>query len=103
MRRPAAIVRMATFLTALRSYKADVGVFPSTDQGLQALREEPMGVSGWAGPYLTKNVPMDPWGRPYLYKYPGQHGAEPDIVSLGRDGRPGGEGIDADIVSWKNN
>jgi len=56
----------------------------------------------WAGPYLPKDVPMDPWGRPYEYKYPGEHGEDPDIISLGADGQPGGDGNNADIVSWSN-
>ena len=91
-----------TFLTALGNYKLDTGVFPTTEQGLQALRVRPENQPQWAGPYLTKDIPMDPWGRPYLYKYPGDHGDEPDVISLGADGQPGGDGINADIVSWKN-
>ena len=55
----------------------------------------------WQGPYLPQEVPKDPWGNPYVYKYPGEHGDEPDIISYGADGKPGGEGINADIVSWK--
>lgn len=55
----------------------------------------------WNGPYLPKDVPRDPWGRPYIYTYPGEHGVEPDIVSYGADRQPGGEGIRADIVSWE--
>ena len=90
------------YMTALGGYKLDTGTFPSTEQGLQALRLKPEGVENWAGPYLQKDVGNDPWQHPYLYKYPGEHGDEPDIVSLGRDGQPGGEGFDADIVSWKN-
>ena len=79
------------FKTALLSYKIDSGTFPANDQGLEALR-----------PYLDGDVPTDPWKHPYTYKYPGQHGDAPDIISLGADGQPGGDGINADIVSWKN-
>lgn len=87
---------------ALTLYKLDTGVFPPTGVGLQALRQKPENVSNWAGPYLAKDVPMDAWNRPYLYKYPSEHGEAPDVVSLGADGQPGGEGYDADIVSWSN-
>ena len=102
-KRTAAIQQINTFMTALGNYKLDTGVFPGTDQGLEALRVKPENIPNWAGPYLTKDIPMDPWGRPYLYKYPGEHGDEPDIISLGADGQPGGEGNNADVVSWKNN
>ena len=71
-------------------------------QGLQALRVKPEDVDQWAGPYLPQEFRIDPWGHPYLYKFPGEHGDEPDIVSLGADGQPGGEGNNADIVSWSN-
>jgi len=88
---------------ALTLYKLDTGTFPPTAIGLQALRTKPDdNVANWAGPYLAKDVPMDAWGRPYLYRYPGEHGESPDIVSLGADGQPGGEGYDADIVNWSN-
>ena len=98
----AARSQIDSFMTALGAYKLDTGTFPTTEQGLQALRVAPDGVNQWAGPYLPKEIPMDPWGRPYLYKYPGEHGDEPDLISLGADGEPGGEGNNADIVSWKN-
>jgi general secretion pathway protein G len=90
------------FMTALGAYKLDTGLFPTTEQGLNALRQQPQGLAQWRGPYLPKEVPMDAWGHPFLYKYPGDHGDEPDIVCLGADGQPNGEGINADIVSWKN-
>lgn len=92
-----------SFMTALGAYKLDTGTYPSTEMGLNALRVKPESVNQWAGPYLPQDIPTDPWGRPYLYKYPGEHGDEPDIVSLGSDGQPGGDGNNADIVSWKNN
>jgi general secretion pathway protein G len=88
--------------TALGMYKLDTSMFPTTEQGLNALRVKPEGVNGWGGPYLPQDVPTDPWGRPYVYKYPGEHGDEPDIISLGADGQPGGTGISEDIVSWKS-
>lgn len=89
-----------SFQTALGAYKLDTSKFPTTEQGLQALRVQPEGVARWDGPYLPQDIPADPWGNPYVYKYPGEHGDEPDIVSLGADGMPGGEGDDADILSW---
>jgi len=98
----AARTQIDNFMTALGSYKLDTGMFPTTEQGLKALREKPADVNQWAGPYMPKDIPKDPWEHDYVYKYPGEHGDEPDIVSMGRDGQPGGEGVDADIVSWKN-
>jgi general secretion pathway protein G len=80
----------------------DTGLFPSNEQGLQALRMKPANLNLWNGPYLPQEIPLDPWGRPYLYKYPGDHGDEPDVISYGADGQAGGEGINADIVSWKS-
>jgi general secretion pathway protein G len=91
-----------SFSTALGAYKLDTSLFPSTEQGLKALREKPEGVNGWQGPYLPQEVPTDPWGRPYVYKFPGEHGDEPDIISYGADGQPGGSDINEDIVSWKS-
>ena len=96
----AARAQINSFMTALGAYKLDTGLFPTTEQGLQALRAKPQGVNQWEGPYLPQEIPVDPWGRPYVYKYPGEHGDEPDIVCLGADGQPGGEGTNADIVSW---
>ena len=90
------------FYTALGSYKLDTGTFPTTEQGLQALRVKPGEVNQWAGPYMPQDIPKDPWGHDYTYKYPGDHGDEPDILSYGADGQSGGEGFNADIVSWKS-
>ena len=101
-RQTAARAQINGFMTALGAYKLDTSTFPTTEQGLGALRVAPAGVPLWKGPYLPQEVPLDPWGRPYAYKYPGEHGDEPDIVSLGADGTPGGEEINADILSWKN-
>ncbi|WP_068809331.1 type II secretion system major pseudopilin GspG [Thauera phenolivorans] len=87
------------FEKALDQYRLDVGRYPATEQGLAALMQAPAGVSRWAGPYLKKAVPADPWGQPYQYRQPGEHG-EFDLLSWGADGKPGGEGIDADIGNW---
>ena len=84
---------------ALQQYRLDVGRFPTTEQGLQALQVKPTNVNKWDGPYLEKTLPPDPWGRPYAYASPGEHG-DFDLSSPGRDGRPGGEGLDADITNW---
>ena len=98
----AARTQMDNFMTALGSYKLDTGTFPTTEQGLQALREKPADLEQWDGPYMPKDIPKDPWGHDYVYKFPGEHGDEPDIISLGADGQPGGDGFNADIFSWKN-
>ena len=84
---------------ALEQYRLDVGIFPTTEQGLAALITRPADSARWDGPYLSKGLPLDPWGHPYQYKQPGEHG-EFDLISLGRDGRAGGEGLDADIGNW---
>jgi general secretion pathway protein G len=84
---------------ALDQYRLDVGRYPTTQEGLNALNVNP-GADRWQGPYLKKELPQDPWGRPYLYQYPGSHG-EYDLYTLGLDGAPGGEGEDADVLSWK--
>jgi len=91
-----------SFMTALGAYKLDTGTFPSTELGLNALRLRPENMLQWNGPYFPQDVPLDPWKRPYGYKYPGEHGDEPDIISFGADGQPGGEKNDADILSWKS-
>ena len=85
---------------ALEMYKLDVGRFPSTGEGLVALVDKPAGTTGWNGPYLKSDVPLDPWNREYHYKYPGERG-ELDIFSYGQNGTPGGEGEDADVGNWK--
>lgn len=84
---------------ALDQYRLDVGRYPTTQEGLNALNVNP-GVERWQGPYLKKELPQDPWSRPYIYQCPGSHG-EYDLYSLGADGAPGGEGEDADVLSWK--
>lgn len=87
------------FGKALDQYRLDTGHYPSTAQGLAALMTKPAGETKWDGPYLKKAVPADPWGNPYQYRQPGEHG-DYDLLSYGRDGRAGGEGEDADITSW---
>lgn len=101
-RQTAARAQINSFMTALGAYKLDTGVFPSTEIGLKALREKPQAVNNWQGPYLPQDVPNDPWGRAYQYRYPGEHGDEPDVVSLGADGQIGGDAMNTDIVSWKS-
>jgi len=83
---------------ALDQYRIDTGSYPPTALGLRGLMQRGSHPR-WAGPYLTKSVPPDPWGRPYVYRSPGEHG-EFDLLSLGRDGRAGGTGEDADVTSW---
>lgn len=85
---------------SLEMYKLDVGRFPSTSEGLNALVDKPGNAVGWNGPYLKGGkVPSDPWNREYHYKYPGEH-AEMDIFSYGQNGSPGGDGEDADVNNW---
>lgn len=97
----AARTQMQSFMTALGAYKLDTGVYPTTEQGLQALRARPETVTNWQGPYIQE-IPTDPWQRPFVYKFPGEHGDEPDIISYGADGQPGGSDINEDVVSWKS-
>jgi len=91
--------QIIAFEKALQQYRLDVGRFPGTEQGLQALLARPANIAKWDGPYLEKALPMDPWGKAYVYLSPGEHG-DFDISSFGRDGRAGGDGLDADITSW---
>jgi len=84
---------------ALDQYRLDVGHYPASAQGLQALNQQPADEPRWGGPYLAKSLPPDPWGRDYLYRSPGEHG-DYDLLSFGKDGKPGGDGEDADVVSW---
>ncbi len=86
--------------TALDTFRLDVGRYPSTQEGLEALRTSPGAVPGWDGPYLKKPVPLDPWARPYVYVSPGEHG-DYDLYTYGADGAPGGEKDAADIASWQ--
>ena len=97
----AARQQIQQFGQALGMYKLDTGQFPSTEQGLGALRLHPANVNQWNGPYLQTDIPTDPWGFQFVYKFPGDHGDEPDTISYGADGQPGGTGNNDDIVSWK--
>ena len=93
------------FGLALDNYRLDNGGYPTTEQGLAALQEKPARDSvalNWRGPYLKKAIPSDPWGRPYNYASPGEHSPTTyDLWTFGRDGQEGGEGDDADVVSWR--
>ncbi len=84
---------------ALDQYRLDTGHYPSTEQGLLALFVKPGDEPRWEGPYLKKQAPPDPWGKPYIYKQPGEHG-ELDLFSYGKDGQPGGTDNAADITNW---
>ena len=97
----AAKSQISLFETAIDTYRLDVGRFPTTQQGLAALREKPDDADNWDGPYLPKEIPLDPWGNPYEYKYPSEH-SDYEIISYGADKQPGGDGDDADIYSWKS-
>jgi len=88
--------QIEAFSRALESYRLDTGHFPDASQGLQALVARPQNEPKWNGPYLLKEVPNDPWGRPYQYVVPGSK-SDFDLLSLGRDGAPGGTGEDADL------
>jgi general secretion pathway protein G len=91
--------QISEFESALDQFKLDVGRYPSNDEGLQALRAKPANVANWDGPYLKKEIAPDPWGHSYVYRFPGMHG-DFDILSFGADGQEGGDGDNADIVSW---
>jgi general secretion pathway protein G len=101
----AARAQIELFALALDQYRLDNDFYPSSSQGLEGLRQRPTGdpeARNWRGPYLRKAIPLDPWGRPYVYKSPGEVNVESyDLVSLGRDGQPGGTGEDADVTSWE--
>ena len=98
-RRTAAVSQIATFGTALDAYEVDVGSYPQGKNGLSALLQEPREGTGWRGPYLQKEVPLDPWGNPYLYECPGKHNPSGyDLSSSGPDGRAG---TDDDINNWQ--
>jgi general secretion pathway protein G len=88
------------FGTALDTFRLDVGRYPTSQEGLAALMQKPGGADRWDGPYLKKDLPPDPWGKPYIYKSPGDHGVY-DIISYGADGAPGGDGNNRDITSWE--
>ncbi len=96
----AAKAQIELLSTSLDTFRLDVGRYPTSQEGLEALRTQPGGLERWDGPYLKKDVPLDPWGKPYIYKSPGDHGPF-DILSYGADGAPGGDGDNHDISSWE--
>ena len=98
-RQAAARVQIELLGAALDQFKLDVGRYPTSQEGLQALQKSPGNAPGWEGPYLKKEVPRDPWGSPYQYRSPGEHG-EYDLTSLGSDGAAGGDGEATDVTSW---
>src|SRR5262249_11196099 len=96
----AAKIQVHALSAAVDSFHLDNGRFPSSDEGLKALMEHPSDAPSWDGPYLkTRDSLIDPWGRPYLYRIPGQHG-EYDVYTLGSDNREGGDGDAADVGNW---
>lgn len=99
----AARVQVEQLSTALDMFRLDVGRYPTSEEGLQALVQRPFGVDRWDGPYLQKSsVPDDPWHNPFHYKAPGESGRRYDLYSLGADNAPGGDGTGRDITSWES-
>lgn len=94
-----AAIQIKDLEQAMEMYKLDVGRFPNNTEGLQALVTKPGSATGWNGPYLKGDIPLDPWNREYHYKYPGDRG-ELDIFSYGQNGSPGGDGEDQDVGNW---
>jgi general secretion pathway protein G len=92
--------QIAEFESSLDLFRLDVGRYPTSSEGLEALHTKPAGVDNWDSPYLKKEVPLDPWGHPYVYRCPGQHG-DFDLLSYGADGQEGGDGDGVDIRNWK--
>lgn len=100
-RSKAARLQLDDLVAALELYRLEVGAYPSSDQGLEALTEKPSDVAAWHGPYIRRTtLRIDPWGRPYHYRVPGNYGAF-DLYSFGADGLQGGDGENADIASWE--
>jgi len=96
----AAKAQIESLGTALEMFRLEVGRYPTSAEGLEALRTRPGALERWDGPYLKKEIPLDPWGNPYAYKSPGEHGPF-DIISYGADKAPGGDGQNRDINSWE--
>ena len=102
-RQKAARSQIQILSLALDAYRLDCDTVPSTEQGLEALRSLPVSdpPANWKGPYLRQLVPLDPWGRPYVYVSPGvANPSSYDLYTLGRDGKPGGDAESADVTSW---
>jgi len=91
--------QIALIGSALDTFRLDTGRYPKREEGLEALRRNP-GAEGWDGPYLPKEIPMDPWNRAYIYVAPGEHG-DYDLYSFGGDAQEGGDGENADVRSWE--
>lgn len=87
------------FAKALDTFRLDAGRYPTSAEGLSALMSKPVNVRAWNGPYLAKEIPLDPWGKAYVYKNPGTRGRDFDIISYGSDGQPGGSDAAADILN----
>ena len=98
----AALAQIGLFEQSLDLFRLDVGRYPTTEEGLKALREKPSEAENWNGPYLKKEIPKDPWKHDYTYACPGEENRDYDITSYGQDGSPGGEANNSDIVSWKD-
>ncbi|MCG7961185.1 MAG: type II secretion system major pseudopilin GspG [Candidatus Thiodiazotropha taylori] len=101
-RHSAAKAQIQNFMSALETYAIDVGDYPDTQDGLQALRKKPAGATGWLGPYINKEIPSDPWGMPYQYRVPGRSGGY-EILSFGADQQEGGSDDARDVLSWTAN
>ena len=87
--------------TALDTFRLDCGRYPTSQEGLAAMRQRPFGLERWDGPYMKKDIPKDPWDRPYYYRSPGEGGRPYDILSYGADGAPGGDSDNRDVTSWE--
>jgi general secretion pathway protein G len=96
----AAKSQISEYESALDQFKLDVGRYPSNEEGLVVLKTRPANVTNWDGPYLKKDIAPDPWGKPYVYRFPGTHG-DFDLLSFGADGQEGGDGDGVDITSWQ--
>jgi general secretion pathway protein G len=94
-----AMTQMRSLSGALDRFRLDTGRYPSSSDGLQALMVAPGGASNWRGPYLNNDLPLDPWGKPYVYRQPGSAGRDYDLLTLGADGKEGGSDENADILS----
>ncbi|GEQ96609.1 type II secretion system protein GspG [Iodidimonas gelatinilytica] len=96
-----AAIQINNLSAALDLYRLETGRYPTTSEGLRALIDEPDGARGWDGPYIDKREGIiDPWGRPYHYRYPGEMGTDVDIFTLGADDAPGGENENQDVTNW---
>ncbi|MHB9132113.1 MAG: type II secretion system major pseudopilin GspG [Armatimonadota bacterium] len=104
-KRARAVTDIESLGNALDQFSLHNHKYPATEEGLSALRVKPQGdeFPNWDGPYINKDVPQDPWGNEYRYQCPGDHNQDYDLFTLGKDGREGGTGSDADITNWESN